>query len=44
MNWSQFRGIIDGVNANMCGNASFSDIRTLLVRNSLWEKMSNVIW
>jgi len=36
--WKEVKKIIDKVHKHVCGHASFSDIRTLLKRNELWNQ------
>lgn len=35
--WADLKNIIDKVHRHVCGHASFSDIKTLLTRNSIWD-------
>lgn len=38
MSWSALRRVVDRVHSHVCGHASYSDTRTLLVRNNLWNE------
>ena len=35
--WKELKRVVDRIHRHVCGHASFSDIRTLLVRNKLWS-------
>jgi len=35
--WNEVRRIVDKVHRHVCGHASFSDMKTLLKRNDLWN-------
>lgn len=37
MEWPVLKRILDKVHVHVCGHASFSDIKTLLQRNNLWN-------
>lgn len=36
--WAETRRIVDKVHRHVCGHATFSDMRTLLIRNGLWNE------
>ena len=36
--WAKLKRVVDRVHKHVCGHAAFSDMRTLLVRNKLWNE------
>lgn len=40
MPWPELKKVLDRVHTHVCGHASYSDIKTLLERNNLWNDAS----
>lgn len=36
--WTDARRVVDRVHRHVCGHASYSDMRTLLIRNGIWSQ------